>query len=695
MQSNGQRSVIHKTVDSLQLQAGKPYYEGDEWLETNGLGGWASSSVIGCNTRRYHGLLVAATKPPTERMVLLSKLDEVIVANAGRFELGTNLYDGNSIHPNGYQYLSSFSRKLFSEWIFEANGIVLKKTIGMVQDENTTLVLYEVIKAEQTFTLELFPLVASRDYHSLKHSYNNMFWDVQFEKGIFKCQPDESSPTLFISVPSSTYNHHPSWFYKFNYTVEKYRGLDYEEDLLNHGTISVTLKEGDELGIIISTGNPSGKSAQELFEREKNRRLLFLGKPDRNEANISFVDQLMLAADQFIVKRGEDLKTIIAGYHWFTDWGRDTMIALPGLCLATGRYGDARKIIAAFANSVSEGMLPNRFRDGNEPPEYNNVDGTLWYFIAVYKYMLQTSDTGFILSDILPVLKDIIDWHFKGTRYAIHVDVDGLLYEGEKGQQLTWMDAKVGDWVVTPRMGKPVEIQALWYNALKIFAELLQLNDQLPDAEMVNISAEKVKESFAEKFWYADGNYLYDVIDENNNRDASLRPNQLFAASLPFPLIDEEQAIAILKVIEEKLYTPVGLRSLSPDDSRYIGVYGGDAYTRDSAYHQGTVWSWLLGPYIDAIMTSTEFIGSDGLRGKEKVKKIIDDFTYHLNEAGIGTISEIFDGDAPHCPRGCVAQAWGVGEMLRVIKQYKLDIFNKQSLLHPSLDFQVLGFRDN
>jgi len=695
MQSNGQRSIIQQRIDSLQLQAGKVYYEGNEWLETNGLGGWASSSVIGCNTRRYHGLLVAATKPPTERMVLLSKLDEVIVANEERFELGTNLYGGNTIHPNGYHYLSAFSRKLFPEWLYELRKIVLKKTISMVQGENTTVVLYEVIKAEQPFVLELFPLIAGRDYHSLEHANNNLFWDVHFENGVFKSQPNEKSPALFISVPNSSYDHHPSWFYKFNYTVEKYRGLDGEEDLLNHGTIRVTLKEGDKLGIIISTENPSGRSAQELFEREKSRRLLFLGKPDRNEANISFADQLMLAADQFIVKRGEDLKTIIAGYHWFTDWGRDTMIALPGLCLATGRYEDARKIISAFANSVSEGMLPNRFRDGNESPEYNNVDGTLWYFVAVYKYMIQTGDTGFILNDILPVLKNIIDWHFKGTRYNIHVDADGLLYAGEKGQQLTWMDAKVGDWVVTPRIGKPVEIQALWYNALKIFAELLQLNDQLGDAEMVNISAEKVKESFAEKFWYADGNYLYDVIDENNNPDASLRPNQLFASSLPFPVIDEEQTIAILKISEEKLYTPVGLRSLSPDDSRYIGVYGGDAYTRDSAYHQGTVWSWLLGPYIDAIMTTTGFIGNGGLSGKEMAKKIIDDFTFHLDEAGIGTVSEIFDGDAPHCPRGCVAQAWSVGELLRVIKQYNLDVFNKQSLLHPSLNFQESGFRDN
>jgi len=672
MQSTKDVSIFQKTIEALLQPGGKLFYEGDEWLETNGLGGWAGSSIIGCNTRRYHGLLVAATKPPTERVVLLSKLDEEIVVNDERFGLSSNLYGDDHIHPKGHQYLSSFTRELFPEWLYEINGIVLRKTVAMMQAENTTLVLYKVIKTKQAFTLQLLPLIAARDYHSLQHSYTNMFWDVQFEKDVFKCQPYENSPIVYISVPNSTYHHDPSWFYGFNYPVEKYRGLDYQEDLFNHGTISVTLNEGDELGIIISTENPEGRIAQKLFKQEKSRRLLLLDQPDRYDTAMNITDQLTLAADQFIVKRDEDLKTIIAGYHWFTDWGRDTMIALPGLCLATGRYDDAKKIIAAFAKNVSKGMLPNRFQDGNAPPEYNNVDGTLWYFISVYNYLLHTGDTGFIMDNILPVLKDIMDWHFKGTRYNIHVDEDGLLYAGEKGQQLTWMDAKVGDWVVTPRMGKPVEIQALWYNALKIFEELLQLNDQLQDADLVNSSAEKAKESFLKKFWYAAGNYLYDLIDENNNPDPSLRPNQLFAASLPFALIDEEQTCAILKIIEEKLYTPVGLRSLSPDDPRYIGVYGGDAYARDSAYHQGTVWSWLLGPYINAIMNAPQFTGLDGLSGKEKAKNIIDNLAYHFNEACIGSVSEIFDGDAPHYPRGCIAQAWGAGELLRVIKEHHL-----------------------
>jgi predicted glycogen debranching enzyme len=339
------------------------------------------------------------------------------------------------------------------------------------------------------------------------------------------------------------------------------------------------------------------------------------------------------------------------------------MIALPGLCLATGRYDDAKKIIAAFAASVSEGMLPNRFTDNGAPPEYNNVDGTLWYFIAVYKYLQATNDTGFVLKEILPVLKNIIDHHYHGTRYHIHVDTDELLYSGEAGVQLTWMDARIGDWVVTPRTGKAVEINALWYNALKIFTELLYMNKEDGLADKFKYKSRLVKEKFNDVFWNHETSSLFDVVNGEES-DASIRPNQLFAISLPFELVDDEKARQILEIVEEKLYTPVGLRSLPADHPDYKGTYAGDPWHRDSAYHQGTVWSWLLGPYIDALMKT-------GI-GKPKVNKVIEDFRYHLSEAGIGTISEIFDGDAPHSPQGCIAQAWSVGEILRVMKEYKL-----------------------
>lgn len=649
---------LKKDKAALQNFAAAAQYE---WLETNGLGGWSSSSVINAHTRRYHGLFAAATNPPAERTVLLSKLDETIVLNDKRIELSTNLYDGDVVHPAGNQYLKSFAKELFPEWIYEAEGVQLKKTIAMIHGENTVIVLYDVIKAPKEFTLELLPLMAGRFYHTLQHEGPQMHWDADFNNGIFHNQPD-GNLNVYINVPGSTYLHSPRWFKNFKYSLEEYRGLDYTEDLFNNGIISVQLKKGDSIGIIISTENPAERNAQELLAKESLRRQGLLNEQPQDET----VQQLVLAADQFIVNRGEDLKTVIAGYHWFTDWGRDTMISLPGLCLSTGRFDDAKKILSAFAKSVSMGMLPNRFQDNNEPPEYNNVDGTLWYFIAVYKYLLTSNDKKFVLNEILPVLKEIIDWHFKGTRYNIHVDEDGLLYAGETGQQLTWMDARIGTWVVTPRMGKPVEIEALWYNALKIFAELLSMNKQKQYADEIETNAAKAKESFDKLFWYAAENYLYDVIDENGKPNAELRPNQLFAISLPFALLQGDKAKKVLQVVTEKLYTSVGLKSLPADDVHYVHHYGGDQWHRDSAYHEGTVWSWLLGPYVDAVMKV------HGAKGKAKAQKIISDFTYHLNEGCIGAVSEIFDADAPHHPRGCVAQAWGVAEILRVIKDYQL-----------------------
>ncbi len=629
-----------------------------EWLETNGLGGWSSSSVTGCNTRRYHGLLVAATVPPAERMVLVSKLDETILSGNQRFELGVNDY-GGVIHPKGFTYLQSFTKDLFPQWIYEVNGIRIRKTIAMIQGENTTVLIYDVLKAKSTFSLELLPLYAVRGYHSLLHANDHINRDAVFTDHILKTKSYEGSPDIYIKAPGADHQANPDWFYHFNYAIEKYRGQDFEEDLFSYGCLSVQLKKGDSLGIIISTEDPAGKEAHELLAKESLRRQSLLNNQPGDKA----IQQLALAADQFIVKRGDDLKTIIAGYHWFTDWGRDTMISLPGLCLCTGRYSDAKKILAAFAESVSEGMLPNRFQDNGEAPEYNNVDGTLWYFIAVHKYLQATNDKKFVLARILPVLKDIIQWHYNGTRYHIHVDDDELLYSGEAGVQLTWMDAKVGDWVVTPRTGKAVEIQALWYNALRIFAALLEMNKEKAAADKMNGKAEQVKTSFLNKFWNAADGYLYDVVD-GDHKDASLRPNQLFAVSLPFTLLEGKQAHSVLKIVEQKLYTPVGLRTLPADDNRYVGIYGGDQLKRDSSYHQGTAWSWLLGAYVDSIIKVKA--------EKSKAKKVIQNFKYHLEEGCIGSVAEIFDADAPHHPRGCMAQAWGVAEILRVIIEYQL-----------------------
>jgi predicted glycogen debranching enzyme len=630
-----------------------------EWLETNGLGGYASSTVSGTNSRRYHGLLVAALHPPVGRTVMLSKLEETILFDEKRFELGTNQYPG-TIHPQGFQYLKSFERNLFPEFVFEAGKVKLKKTIAAIHGENTTLIIYEVLEAGKKFDLELLPLCSSRDYHSMSHANDSIYKGYLFQDGVFQTKNYENSPELFIKIPQSNFEVSGHWYNNFEYSVEHYRGLDFQEDLFNHGKFTITLKKGDKVGVIISTDDPSEKDAFRLFEQEQKRRETLVSNFTEN-VNIR---RLVLAADQFVVKRGDDLKTIIAGYHWFSDWGRDTMISLPGLCLTTGRYDDAKKILKAFAESVSGGMLPNRFPDFGEAPEYNTVDATLWYFHAVYKYFQYTGDKDFVCT-LLPILKNIIEWHYKGTRYAIHVDADELLYAGQNGVQLTWMDAKVGDWVVTPRKGKAVEINALWYNALSIMSELLTEAGEVKEAEIFKQRAERVHASFNQKFWNKSLNYLYDFIDGDHcNED--LRPNQIYALSLPFSLLPRDKAQKVFKAVSEKLLTPRGLRSLSPDHKEYKPVYGGDQWHRDGAYHQGTVWSFLLGPYIDAL------ISLKGNKGKAEASAIINTFFDHLNDAGVGAVSEIFDAAPPHAPRGCIAQAWGVGEILRVAIEYNL-----------------------
>lgn len=634
-----------------------------EWLQTNGLGGWAGSTLAGMHTRRYHSLLMAATNPPTERMSLLSKLDETIIIDGDRFELGTSDY-GDAVAGHGYRYMASFQQSFFPEWIFEINAIKIKKTITMVYGSNTTLIAYEVLKSDCSFEMELLPLIAMRGYHELKKSDNHINTAAVFSNHTLEIKAYDETPSVFIQVPGANFTHAPDWYYHFHYAVEQYRGMDDKEDIFSHGHFTVELKKGSKLVIVVSLENSSLTNGKTLLQTELARRKNLLN----NGATATLAGMLTLAADQFIVTRGNDLKTVIAGYHWFTDWGRDTMIALPGLCLSTGRFEEAKKILMAFAEHVSMGMLPNRFQDNGEPPEYNNVDGTLWFFNAAYLYLEATKDKQFILKEIFPVLTEIIDWHYKGTRYNIKVDADGLLFAGEQGQQLTWMDARIGSWVVTPRMGKPVEIQALWYNALRIYAELALLNRKKKIATYYNDEANALKKTFRSRFWNDEKGFLNDVIDPDDKTDNSLRPNQLLALSLPFPLIEGKEAIDILKTIELALYTPVGLRSLDTHNSAYTAQYGGDMVKRDSAYHQGTVWSWLLGPYIDAIMQHLE---------KEeatlKSKMCIENFIYHLSDSCIGSVSEIFDAEFPHHSRGCIAQAWGVAELLRVIKTYKLD----------------------
>lgn len=634
-----------------------------EWLETNGLGGYASGTLSGANTRRYHGMFVPAINPPVGRRVLLSKLEETVTIANQSYIVPCSEF-ANHIYDEGLPFLTRFSKDIFPQFEYQVEGVHIRKTIGMLHQQDVVVVTYEVVEADIDFELRLKPFVAFKDFHSLSQGNDKISKCAVFGDNMLRIAPYDAHESLYIYVENSNFGFECEWCYTFEYQIEKQRGQDHHEDLFSYGHFINTLKKGDKVNVIISNKPIADRDGFYLLQIEKQRREAFLETlPVRND----FTRNLALAADQFLVQRG-DLKTIIAGYPWFSDWGRDTMIALPGLCLVTGRFEEAKKIIQAFAKTVDMGMIPNRFPDEGETPEYNTVDATLWYFVAIKKYHDYSADTTFITDEMLPVLEEIVAWHIRGTRYNIHVEDDELVYAGQRGVQLTWMDAKVGDWVVTPRQGKAVEINALWYNAMLIMAEFYGLRKDVENADHYKERAEKVKKSFEETFVNPYRNSLYDYVD-GNYKNEDIRPNQLFAISLPYQIISDEVAKKVLVDVESLLLTPVGLRSLAPNNSQYIGIYEGGQLSRDGSYHQGTVWSWLLGPYI------TAKIKIEGEQGREAALNFMRELEPNLLQAGIGTISEIFDGDEPHLPNGCIAQAWGVSELLRV---YMEDICPQQ-----------------
>jgi predicted glycogen debranching enzyme len=530
----------------------------------------------------------------------------------------------------------------------------------MVQGENTTVVQYEL---EQSFAgnrdikLEVRPLIAFRDYHGTTHENSALDPHVETDSLQTSLKPYWDLPALHLAHNLADVDPNGFWYRNFQYAVEQERGLDFAEDLFSPCALTFDLNATKKISIIASTERHQAINADSYRQAEIERRSIITKDVDATNWLVSL---LRTAADQFIVAR-EQGETIIAGYHWFADWGRDTMIALPGLTLVSGRWDIAKDILAEFATHVDQGMLPNRFPDAGEAPEYNTVDATLWLFEAVRSFVQYTGDYEFVRTNLYSVLQDIVNWHVKGTRYGIHVDDDGLLFSGEPGVQLTWMDAKVGDRVVTPRHGKPVEIQALWYNALRVMEDLAErFND--PNAKLeYGTMADKAGASFNKRFWNEQAGCLYDVIN-GEIRDASIRPNQIIAISLTNTMVATERAKSILSVIERELLTPRGLRTLSPSDPNYIGRYEGAPGTRDGAYHQGTVWPWLMGPYITA---SVKTLGRQA--GRTLAATWLENFQQHLHEACLGQVSEIFDGDAPHAPRGCVAQAWSVAELLRAI----------------------------
>jgi len=630
-----------------------------EWLETNGIGGFSSSSILGLNTRRYHGLLTAAMKPPVGRFVLLSKLEESLVIDGRRYELSSNQYPG-VIHPQGFNYQTGFCLNPFPRFTFEIEGVRLTKVVFMAQGENTTVVQYELNHtpgSDQDFKLEVRPLIAFRDYHATTHENSALNAHIETEPGQTSFKPYRDLPTLHLAHDLADIDLNGFWYRNFQYVVEQERGLDFAEDLFSPCALTFDLSATKKISIIASTERHRAIDADAYRQAEIKRR-----SPINNDAEATnkLLSLLSTAADQFIVAR-EQCETVIAGYHWFADWGRDTMIALPGLTLASGRWELAKNVLAEFATHVDQGMLPNRFPDAGEAPEYNTVDATLWFFEAVRSYLQYTNDYEFVRTSLYAFLQDIINWHVKGTRFGIHLDEDGLLLAGQPGVQLTWMDAKVGDWVVTPRHGKPVEIEALWYNALRVMEDLAAKFSDPNVRQECGELAEKAEASFNAVFWNEQSGCLFDVVN-GETRDPSIRPNQVFAISLTNTMLSKDRAASVLKVVENELVTPRGLRTLSPNDSNYIGRYEGGPTSRDGAYHQGTVWPWLMGSYITAYRKT---FGNNASR--KFATKWLKNFEQHLQEACLGQVSEIFDGDAPHQPRGCVAQAWSVAELIRAI----------------------------
>jgi predicted glycogen debranching enzyme len=617
-----------------------------EWLETDSLGGFASGTVAGVRTRRYHALLLAATRPPSGRMVLVNGLELWLETAAGRFALSTQRYTPGVTYPDGERRIVDFVADPWPCWTFRAeDGTEITQEI-VAHHGQPEVALRWRLRASESARLIARPLLSGRDYHSLHHENPAFDFTPEILGERVTWRPYRGVPAISL-LANGRYEHEPTWYRNFLYEAERERGLDFVEDLASPGVVTWE-PAGRSAVLVLSAADTHDEGAEQhahaIFEAETKRREM-LDAP------------LQRAADAYVVRRAAG-KTIIAGYPWFTDWGRDTFIALRGFMTLPGGLDLARDILVAWAPTVSKGMVPNRFPDAGEQPEYNAVDASLWYVIAAHEFLTAAEAPA---EDDVRLLEDAIDQivagYRRGTRFGIHMAEDGLIAAGVPGVQLTWMDAKVGDWVVTPRIGKPVEVQALWINALRI------AGNRPPE---LNGLAERAIASFRARFWSERG-FLHDVVDVDHIRgrdDASLRPNQILAVGgLPLALLEPHEAHPVVEVVEQQLLTPMGLRSLAPGEAGYQGRYAGGVRERDGAYHQGTVWPWLIGPFVEAWLRQRAF-APDAKREAER--RFLEPLRAHLGVAGIDHISEIADGDPPHTPRGCPFQAWSLAELLRV-----------------------------
>ncbi|MGB9854263.1 MAG: amylo-alpha-1,6-glucosidase [Candidatus Bathyarchaeales archaeon] len=653
---------------------------GKEWIITNGLGGYASSTILGLNTRKYHGLLVAAFHPPRDRRLCLAKLDEELIIGNNFYPLFSNEFQ-SGIFPKGHMFLKRFSLSPFPKYVYAVENVEVQKTLFMPYKKNAVIAMYEVFKKDSSeVKMRVSPLITCRHFHSVVDRWRNPLNLTQkpHEKRVM-VNVDAPRSTLVMEATEGLYFSMEKWVEKVYFREEFSRGESSLDDWYQlgffeinidgkHGKFAITafVDEDEDQAIKISSEMPATTyDSEALYDKTVERCESFLVNFYNAHDTVkveNWLSWIVLAADAFIVEGAEKpLKSVIAGYHWFEDWGRDTFVSLPGLMLVTGRFEDARQTFLTFKKYRGDGcLIPNLISDQDAKPVYNSVDATLWYVNAVLQYLKYTGDLKFVETNLWEDLKTMVESLIKGTAFNIHVDGDGLL---SHGPQLTWMDTVVDNQPLTPRAGKAVEVQALWYNALKTLEVLARKFKEESEAENFARLAENAKGSFNEKFWNTDKGCLFDVVDVHGHGDASLRPNQIIAAALDFTMLNDLKSEKIVDLVCKELLTPYGLRTLARGDPQYVGLYFGDRRNRDKAYHNGTVWPWLLGPFTTAFLKTKGY--ADFRREYALKNFLLPLFTEQIFKAGLGTISEIFDGDPPYNPRGCIAQAWSVAEPLR------------------------------
>jgi len=630
-----------------------------EWLVSNRIGAYASSTVLGCNVRRYHGLLVAATTPPVGRIVTLSTVIEQVIVGEHTFDLATNEFP-DTFSPRGMAHLVEFRNEAAATFVYEFAGMQLVKRVILADRKNAAAVQYTLRGGSARIVLR--PMAAMRDFHHLRQAGPQP--QMTFEQaagGVIVQDRQGPNHTLCLSSKEAVFRPDPQWWYHLRYRIDLARGQDGSEDLYSPGSFELELRDGQPVQLNASLDEPVA-CGFDTTSRGRAERMEQLAASVGDKADET-ARRLAVASDAFVVQRSfpsaASAATIVAGYHWFADWGRDAFIALPGLLLSTRRLELAEQVFSTFAGSLADGMIPNRFDDYAPGAHYNSIDASLWFILAAERYLTAGGRAEFWRDVLMPAADAILTAYRNGTRFDIHADADGLLTGGSHQTQLTWMDAKLGEEVITPRHGKAVEINALWYFAHRMMAERCRgLNGAAADRYAHH--AELIGQAFAPAFWNDGAGCLYDCVHDGSP-DASIRPNQLFAVSLPHTPLSEAQQRGVMNVLTDKLLTPLGLRTLAPDDSRYRRGYGSSWESRDRAYHQGTVWAWLIGPYIEAHLR----LDGDKPYGVARAKDLLAAFDGHLAQGGLGQVSEIFDGDAPHAPRGCIAQAWSVAEVLR------------------------------